>query len=109
MGQPLTSKAFNEAVAKGGWGPKGCNKQHAVNLPGVIDDGTEGDFFCVGCGRDLGIRQCDGCCGNRYADILGENCCEVNASVGHGCCIHDQGREGVVDIRASTNGAERGP
>jgi hypothetical protein len=104
MGVPLTSRAFNEAVAKGGWTKPGpCQRTHAANLPGVISLANEGDFVCANCAHDLGVRGCIGCCKQRFAsDFFDDDPCAVGGEVDHGCCYHDEERD-VVDIRGVGN------
>lgn len=105
MGQPLTSKAFNEAVAKGGWGPKACNKQHAANLPGVVDIYSGGDFYCAHCQSDLGVHPYARCCKVSFPDVFEDDPCALRgagADVDHGCCYHKEDRD-VVDIRSSAS------
>lgn len=107
MGVPLTSTAFNEAVAKGGWAKEGpCKRQHTANQPCVIEVANEGDFFCASCGHDLGIKGCIGCCKQRFAsDFFEDDPCDVGGDVDHGCCYHDDERE-VEDIRSRTGQGE---
>lgn len=94
----LSSAAFNEAVAKGGWKNEGpCKRTHAANLPGVIETSAEGDFWCAACGADLGIRECQGCCVQRHADILEGVACQVGGDVDHGCCYHDEPQSSEVN------------
>lgn len=74
---------------------QGCRKQHAMNLPGVIETSNEGDFWCAHCGADIGTKACaPGCCKQRFADLFETEPCEVGGDVDHGCCYHD---EPVVD------------